>query len=139
MLTRNQRLSEQYHRGNIKASEIHWRTLAIQNFSQGDSNYQYTPGRYKIQTFFTGDWFCGPHFHLQTFLGGFSQSTEAGCIKRLMINEDGISRTVFKVLKKQSWPCCKNCSTYSSQLCIHCILFCFRILMLCKLLIYCIV
>ena len=30
---------------NIKTSVIHWVTSAIQNFSRGDSNYQYTPGR----------------------------------------------------------------------------------------------
>ena len=53
--TRDQILSEQYHRGNIKTSEIHWGTSAIQNFSRGDLHYQYTPGRLKIQTFFTED------------------------------------------------------------------------------------
>ena len=80
LLTRDQRLSEQYHRENVKTSEIHWGTSANQNFSRGDSNYQYTAGRLKIQTFFTGDWLCMPHFHRETFRGGFSRGTEAGCL-----------------------------------------------------------
>ena len=44
-LARDQRLSEQYNRGNIKTSVIHRGTSAIENFSWGDSNYQYTLGR----------------------------------------------------------------------------------------------
>ena len=42
MLTTIQRLLEQYQQGNTKTSEIHWERSAIQNFSRGDSNYQYT-------------------------------------------------------------------------------------------------
>ena len=81
-IARDQRLSEQYHRGNIETSEIYPRTSAIQNFSRGDSNYQYIPGRNKIQTFFTGDWFWRAHFHRGIFRGGFSPGTEAGCSNR---------------------------------------------------------
>ena len=81
-IARDQRLSEQYHRGNIETSEIYPRTSAIQNFSRGDSNYQYIPGRNKIQTFFIGDWFWRPHFHRGIFRGGFSPGTEAGCSNR---------------------------------------------------------
>ena len=87
MLTRDQRLSEQYHWGNTKTSEIHWGTSAIHNFSRGASNYQYTLGRQKIQTLFIRNWFCRPHFHRGTFWGGFSLGTEAGCI-HANINKD---------------------------------------------------
>ena len=45
LLTRDQWLFEQYHRGNTKTSENHWGTSAVQNFSRGDSNYQHTLGR----------------------------------------------------------------------------------------------
>ena len=68
-------------------------TSAVQNFSRGDSNYQYTPGRLKIQTVFTGDWFCRPHFHRGTFRGGFSRGSEAGCSLCKSSNSLGQSRS----------------------------------------------
>ena len=72
----DQRLSEQYHRGNTKTSEIHWETSEIHNFSRGDSNYQHTPGRQKTQTLFTGTDFVG-----LIFTGELSGMDSAGVYK----------------------------------------------------------
>ena len=80
MLTKDQRLPEQYHRGN-----------KYQNFrnSLGNmSNSKFLLVRLKLPihtgevenpNLFTGDWFCRPHFHPGTFRGGFSLGIEAGC------------------------------------------------------------
>ena len=95
LLTRDQGLSEQYHRGNIKTSDIHWGTSVVQNFSRRDSDYQYTPGRLKIQTFFTGDSFCRSHFHRRTFRDGSSWGTEAGWDFSILIQKKKIFKKKF--------------------------------------------
>ena len=65
MLTRGQRLSEQYHQGNTKTSEIRWGTSVIHNFSRetqitdthrgGRKSKRFSPGTDFVGLIFTGE------------------------------------------------------------------------------------